>query len=281
MAAALFACAIAAGLTAQRDLSLPFLGLLALLTILVQTVLALTVNAWRGGCQRLVFYHHAAAFALTVSVAAVACGQAFAVWLNAVIPALFAFQAVGRIGCWAAGCCHGKPSRFGFVYGPTHVEAVARDLLGLPLWPVQLAEAFAAAVAAAAGYGGASFLTCFAIYGGARFFLDGFRGEPGRSRAFGLTEAQWTSAALVALGWWPGVLLLGAVAVLPRPVPAEHVLQLLRAIACTRIERAVATTAFGLVLKREAGELRVMSSVSPRMSRHIYLLEHLCAIRNT
>lgn len=281
LAGAVAACALAFRLASDRRLSLWFVALLVPVTAAAQTGLALAVKVCRGGREQLVFYHHAAVFVLTVITAATVASQPIRAWLDVVTPAFFAFQSFGRVGCWAAGCCYGRPSRFGFAYGENHSDALPPDLCGVPLWPVQLAESVVAAACAAAGFAGAPFYTCLAPYAASRFLLEYFRGEPGRGRALGLTEAQWTSAAIVSVVWPLSIPLLLMVALLCRPLPPEHVLQLLRAIACTRIERAEAATSFSVVLKREAGELRVLSPVTSTMTRRVRMLDRLvCQSRN-
>lgn len=51
-------------------------------------------------------------------------------------------QAVGRLGCFAAGCCHGVPTegRFHVVFTDP-MAAMATEFLNVPLVPIQLVEA--------------------------------------------------------------------------------------------------------------------------------------------
>ena len=60
------------------------------------------------------------------------------VYLDLVIPQIALAQGFGRIGCFLAGCCYGKPtdSHFGVVFP---VEAIAPS--GIPLIPTQLISA--------------------------------------------------------------------------------------------------------------------------------------------
>jgi phosphatidylglycerol:prolipoprotein diacylglycerol transferase len=55
-------------------------------------------------------------------------------------PSLALGQAIGRIGCFMAGCCYGQPTgtRWGVVF--THPKSLAP--LNLPLYPTQIFEAF-------------------------------------------------------------------------------------------------------------------------------------------
>lgn len=59
-------------------------------------------------------------------------------WADCFVPGVALAQGFGRIGCFLAGCCFGKPtdSIFGVVF-PAGSAAPA----GVPLWPVQLFSA--------------------------------------------------------------------------------------------------------------------------------------------
>ncbi len=59
-------------------------------------------------------------------------------YLDLVIPQIALAQGFGRIGCFLAGCCYGKPthSHFGVIFPP---EAIAPS--GIPLIPTQLISA--------------------------------------------------------------------------------------------------------------------------------------------
>jgi len=63
--------------------------------------------------------------------------------LDSMIPAVPLAHAIGRIGCFCAGCCYGAPtaSVFGVRFTSTLSE-VPPQLLGVPLHPVQLYESF-------------------------------------------------------------------------------------------------------------------------------------------
>ncbi len=61
---------------------------------------------------------------------------------DAAAPPVAAAQAVGRLGCFAAGCCHGVPAR-GSAFAVTFTDPdsmVPADLLGVPLFPIQLVQ---------------------------------------------------------------------------------------------------------------------------------------------
>jgi prolipoprotein diacylglyceryltransferase len=113
----------------------------------------------------------------------------------------------GRIGCFLVGCCHGRPSRFGVAYGDEHAHAGFPEVfVGVRLFPVQLVEAVAvtgivghAALGFARGSApGAVFAEYVVAYGVVRFFSETWRGDAARFYWAGLSEAQWTSLAVLA-----------------------------------------------------------------------------------
>ena len=87
----------------------------------------------------LVFYGGvfggALAFVLYVRQSGLSLADAFDVGA----PSLALGQAFGRVGCFFAGCCHGRPAGdfpLAFVYPPGHLAPA-----GVPLYPIQLIEA--------------------------------------------------------------------------------------------------------------------------------------------
>jgi phosphatidylglycerol:prolipoprotein diacylglycerol transferase len=119
----------------------------------------------------------------------------------------------GRLGCFSAGCCFGRPTRLPWAVRFTDpVCLVDRSLLGAPLHPTQLYEAFGEAGI----FLGLWFLALprvergllpfgtitglyFAAYGLLRFAVEFFRGDtvPG---VLGLTGGQVLCLVLLAVG---------------------------------------------------------------------------------
>ena len=64
--------------------------------------------------------------------------QSFLRWADIILPGVALAQALGRIGCFLAGCCYGRPtdSAWGVVF-PSHSMAPS----GIPLIPTQLYSA--------------------------------------------------------------------------------------------------------------------------------------------
>lgn len=139
-------------------------------------------------------------------------------YLDLLALGLCANQAVGRLGCLLAGCCHGRPARRGVVYTDAHAaHGFAWHLVGIVLAPTQLLEAVALALLAAglallalgAHAAGDVLAVYFGGYALVRALLDPWRGDfvP---YAFGLGRAQ-----LATLGFTLLVARLSALGVLP------------------------------------------------------------------
>jgi phosphatidylglycerol---prolipoprotein diacylglyceryl transferase len=136
---------------------------------------------------------------------------------DAFSPGLAIGHAIGRLGCFAAGCCYGKPTQAW--WGVTFTNPLANQLVGTPLnealEPTQL---FESAVELAnffllmwmlkrKKFDGQVFGAYLILYGVARFFLEFLRGDPGRGEVFGglMSGTQLIAIGLVVLGgviWW-------------------------------------------------------------------------------
>ena len=92
-------------------------------------------------------------------------------------------HAVGRLGCFAAGCCYGKPTRVPWAVTFTDPQSLA--ILGVPLHPVQLYEAFANLLLFIflclyrpyRRFEGQIFWLYVLVYSVIRFVLEFFRGD--------------------------------------------------------------------------------------------------------
>lgn len=137
--------------------------------------------------------------------------------LDLLAPAIALGHGIGRLGCFAAGCCYGKPTSL--PWGVIFTSPVAAQIAGTPLQvslhPTQLYEA------------GAEFLNFllllwlgtrprlrgqligayFVLYGIERGIIEFVRGDPGRTLMFHDTVSlmQVASAGLILGGgllWW-------------------------------------------------------------------------------
>jgi prolipoprotein diacylglyceryltransferase len=217
--------ALGLALAWQAHLSLAILGALIVSAALTFFVVGLITRRLLGD-ERLVFYHHAAALVGSSAALLAGLGAPLLPYLDRVAVGLLMFLACGRLGCLMVGCCHGRPSRFGVRYSETHAQAGFDEyLVGVRLWPVQSVEALLALVLAVLGAArlwtdraapGVVLADSTIAYGTLRFVLEWLRGDEARPRWLGLSEAQWSTlallAALIAIEW------LAA-----RSLPAWHV----------------------------------------------------------
>jgi len=127
-------------------------------------------------------------------------------WLigDVLAPAIILGQAVGRWGCFAAGCCYG--SETSVPWAVTFSDPQAYEVTGVPLnvarHPVQLYLSLAdfvlcfilLAVAARKKFDGQVILLYVILYALLRGTLETFRGDP-RGEMMGLSTSQWISIA--------------------------------------------------------------------------------------
>jgi phosphatidylglycerol:prolipoprotein diacylglycerol transferase len=136
---------------------------------------------------------------------------------DAFAPGLAIGHAIGRLGCFSAGCCWGKPTNAW--WGVTFTNPIANELVGTPLGhPLEPTQLFEAAVEFAnfvlltwlltrKRFDGQVFAAYLVLYGVARYLLEFLRDDPGRGSVFGgfMTGTQLISIGLVVLGgviWW-------------------------------------------------------------------------------
>ena len=94
------------------------------------------VKIWEGG---LVFYG-GVIFALPTAIW-VAKKRGLPLWQTADIwaPPIAIGHAIGRLGCFCAGCCYGRPAE-GLLWSVTFTNPNSLAVLGTPLHPTQLYE---------------------------------------------------------------------------------------------------------------------------------------------
>jgi phosphatidylglycerol:prolipoprotein diacylglycerol transferase len=125
-------------------------------------------------------------------------------------PGIALGHGIGRLGCFAAGCCYGLPTRLPWGVRYTDpLSQVARDYLGLPLHPTQLYESAAEFLIFGILYWrirrqhapGAIISLYLILYSTARFLVEFVRYHD-QPNPFGgpLNTSQWISLALAALG---------------------------------------------------------------------------------
>jgi phosphatidylglycerol:prolipoprotein diacylglycerol transferase len=124
-------------------------------------------------------------------------------------PGIALGQAVGRIGCLAAGCCWGVECHLPWAITFKNIEAqnLTQVMLGVPLHPTQLYESLADALIfvflyrlIAKPHPAGSILGWYlALYSCARFGIEFFRFHE-QGLHMGLSLTQWISLATLAAG---------------------------------------------------------------------------------
>jgi len=144
--------------------------------------------------------------------------------LDVFAPGVAIGHAIGRLGCFAAGCCWGRPTHL--PWAVTFTNPQANELtgvpLGIPLHPTQLYDSGAEAIIFAfllwrirgqhrAGEIIGSYMVLYSV---ARFFIEFLRIHE-QPTELGLSLTQWISIGTLLLGIW---LLLNRA---PRPQPVH------------------------------------------------------------
>lgn len=115
---------------------------------------------------------------------------------------------IGRLGCFMAGCCHGKVCHNALGVTYTHAKSAA-DPLNVPLYPTQLFDVGVNLIILAVlfimikrqKFHGQLFLTYIMMYGVGRTLVEEFRGDEARGFIFNgfLSHSQAIAAGLVII----------------------------------------------------------------------------------
>jgi len=114
-----------------------------------------------------------------------------AIWKTADIfaPSIAIGHALGRLGCFAAGCCYGKPAEsLPWSVTFTDPESLALAKIGIPLHPTQLYESagefinflILITLRRYSLFNGQLFMTYLLLYSVLRFIVEFFRGDVSR-----------------------------------------------------------------------------------------------------
>ena len=181
------------------------------------------------------FYGGVLGAVLTILLYAVVQKMALVSVLDTFAAALPLGHAIGRLGCFAAGCCYGKPTTL--PWGVRFTNPAAAQVAGTPLevrlHPTQLYEAgselvnFVILVWAGGRqrFKGQLLGTYLFLYGAERATIEFFRGDPGRTMLFNnsVSLMQLVSIGLILAGaflWYRG--LRGASVIEPAGAPANR-----------------------------------------------------------
>jgi len=124
-------------------------------------------------------------------------------------PGIAVGQAIGRLGCFSAGCCWGTETHvpWAVVFHNPESYRLTGVPLGIPLHPAQLYESFADALiffflywAIAKPHNAGAILGWYlALYSTARFVIEFFRYHE-QGLHLGLSYTQWISLATLGAG---------------------------------------------------------------------------------
>lgn len=160
------------------------------------------LKVWEGG---LVWYGGLIAAAVAGTLWARRRGLSAALMADLAAPGVALGHALGRLGCFAAGCCYGKPCSLPWAATFRHPKTLAPA--GVPLHPAQMYEAaldfllFFALFAwlrrrpDQAGTGRPAVLYVV-LYSLIRLGVEFFRADDRGPVAGGLTATQWIAAAM-------------------------------------------------------------------------------------
>jgi phosphatidylglycerol---prolipoprotein diacylglyceryl transferase len=126
---------------------------------------------------------------------------------DAFAPGIALGHVVGRLGCFAAGCCYGRPTSlpWGVTFHDDFAGGAVGTPLGVPLHPTQLYESAAEAAILLVllaterkgpRFPGRTFWLYLALYAVSRFVIEFFRGDE-RGAVFGFSTSQVISLAIL------------------------------------------------------------------------------------
>jgi phosphatidylglycerol:prolipoprotein diacylglycerol transferase len=131
--------------------------------------------------------------------------------LDVLAPAVALGQAIGRLGCFAAGCCYGAPSTaaWSVIFHSEDAHALVGVPLGIPLHPSQLYESLGTfllllwllRILKNRRFEGQVFSSYLIAYAILRFSLEFLRGDVARGTVFGgtLSTSQFIAIVVVFL----------------------------------------------------------------------------------
>ena len=131
---------------------------------------------------------------------------------DALAPAVVLGQAIGRLGCFAAGCCHGRPAHvpWAIAFHDVYAARTVGTPLDTPLHPTQLYESLACLailviltwIAPQKRFHGQVAVSYVFLYSVARFVIEYFRGDTARgfipiTESLALSTSQVVALVLV------------------------------------------------------------------------------------
>jgi phosphatidylglycerol:prolipoprotein diacylglycerol transferase len=158
---------------------------------------------WQGG---MVFQGGLIAGIIGAYITLPRLGLPFLKMVDAFAPALALGQAIGRVGCFFAGCCYGGPTNLAWAVNFQDINSLART--GANIHPTQLYHAAAelmvffflrAWIKEKRHQNGQVFAGYLIVSSLFRITIEFYRGDP-RGQLFGLSSAQIGSGILIIIG---------------------------------------------------------------------------------
>jgi len=158
---------------------------------------------WEGG---LVFYGGVAAALIVGLILMRRWRMPVLTLLDCVAPGLALAQAIGRLGCFSAGCCYGRVWEGGWC-ALTFSDPFSLAPRGVPLHPTQLYTSAALLVILGVllllwrhrRFAGQIFFTYGFLHGIARVIIETFRADWRGEPILGLTPTGWFALALAVV----------------------------------------------------------------------------------
>jgi phosphatidylglycerol:prolipoprotein diacylglycerol transferase len=126
---------------------------------------------------------------------------------DALAPAVVIGQAIGRVGCFMAGCCYGQPADvpWAVTFRDPYAQRTVGTPLDTPIHPTQIYEAVACLAIFVVlmrlfprkRFDGQITLTYVFLYSIARFAIEYVRGDSIRGTIFGLSTSQFIAVLLI------------------------------------------------------------------------------------
>jgi hypothetical protein len=192
------------GLGIRLNLPLMTSVFISLLGLFMIPIVAMTTKIISGE-EELCFYHHLITVLAVTWMVLWLLGRPVLPFLDVLILAIGAARAFGFFGCLVAGCCHGRPSRWGILYQEHYTGILPQSLLGVRLFPIQIVESLATFGVVIVGclvvfdqpVPGAGVAWFILTYCPLRFCFECLRWPPNYHFKSGLSQHQWVSVFLV------------------------------------------------------------------------------------
>lgn len=194
------------------------MGVMAILMGIAGSKLLLIVNDWTYLKHPTALLQAGGVFSGGLFLSVVACyiyvvrhGMPVMKTADSFAPGIAIGHAFGRLGCFAAGCCYGKPTDkpWGVVFTDPLANKITGTPLGIHIHPTQLYESFGLLAIFAIcmwlwprrsffGQVAASYLF---LYGLLRYFTEFVRDDPERGSMFGglMTVTQFLAILMVVV----------------------------------------------------------------------------------